>query len=539
MIHLTNISKQFGPKVLYRGASIQISPGSKIGLVGPNGAGKTTLFKIILGEEAIDEGTVAMSDRLTLGHFSQDVGEMQGRSILQEVLAGAGKVATIAEQLKACEEALERSAIEPLEDAAMTKLLEAYGDAQHAYEQADGYSLQARAEEICEGLGLKDRDRDVGSLSGGWKMRVALAQNLLRAPDVLLMDEPTNHLDIESILWMEKWLMEFPGALVMTSHDREFMNRIVTKVLEVSHQGIHHYSGNYDFYLTERTIRQTQLLAAHRKQSDMLAREEEFIARFGARASHAAQVQSRVKKLEKIERIEIPSDEKEIAFCFPVTPRGGNDVVKIESAGKTFAPDGKGRFLFKNVTSTIKRGDKVAVTGVNGAGKSTFLKCIIHELELTVGSTSLGAGISVGYFSQHALEVLNPNNTLIDEVHNRIPQSTIGFVRNLLGSFLFSGDDVFKKIAHLSGGEKSRLVLACILAQPVNLLVLDEPTNHLDMISRELLLEALQKFEGSIVFVSHDRHFLRSLATRVFDIRAHEMHVYDGTYSEYLSRSGQ
>jgi ATP-binding cassette subfamily F protein 3 len=353
---------------------------------------------------------------------------------------------------------------------------------------------------------------------------------------VLLADEPTNHLDLESIMWLEDWLRSYKGALLMTSHDRDFMNRIVSRVVEVSQQTIFSYSGNYDFYEREREIRKEQLLAAHKKQADMLAKEEEFIARFAARASHAAQVQSRVKKLEKIDRIEIPAEERAVQFEFPTPPRGGNDVVKFSKLGKIWPKDNGGeKIVFSNATGLVKRQDKVAVVGVNGAGKSTFLKMIAAGVDPSTGELNLGAGIQVGYFSQHSLEVLNPQKTIFDEIHDRIPEATIGFVRNLLGAFLFSGDDVHKKIGVLSGGEKSRVVLATLLAKPHNLLILDEPTNHLDIRSREMLLESLQKFDGTVMLVSHDRHFLRALASRVFELDRGEMRIYEGSYRDYLS----
>jgi ATP-binding cassette subfamily F protein 3 len=514
MIHLTNISKQYGSRVLYKDASFQVRPGDKIGLVGPNGAGKSTIFRLIMKEEGVDQGVVNIADKLVIGYFSQDVGEMHGRSALEEVKAGAGRISDLAHRITLMEKQLQDSAENPMSDDEMTDLLEKYGEAQLEFEQRGGYDLDSRAKEILTGLGIGpgDYERPVESFSGGWKMRIALARILALNPDVLLMDEPTNHLDLESIVWLEEWLIGFKGSLVMTSHDRVFMNRIVTRIVEAGNKTITTYSGNYDFYLREREIRRDQLLAAHQKQQDMLAKEEEFIARFAARASHAAQVQSRVKKLEKIERIEIPAEEKTIQFEFPTPPRSGNDVVKMDGLKKSW-PLAHGEFkpVFSGVNGVVRRLDKVAVVGVNGAS------------------------VRVGYFSQHSLEVLSPNKTIYDEVYDRIPQATIGFVRNLLGAFLFSGDDVYKKISVLSGGEKSRVVLATLLANPVNFLVLDEPTNHLDISSREILLKAIQNFDGTALLVSHDRHFLRSIANRVFEVDHGEMRIYEGNYDYYLS----
>lgn len=540
MIHLTNVTKQYGTRILYKDSSFQIRPGDKIGLVGPNGAGKTTIFRIITREEGIDSGDVNIADRLVIGYFSQDVGEMHGRSALEEAKAGAGRVSKLAGEIDKMQKRLEDSANNPLSDDDMTALLERYGEAQTEFEQRGGYDLESRAQAILTGLGIgpDQYDRPVETFSGGWKMRIALAKILLLNPDVLLMDEPTNHLDLESILWLEQWLRDFKGSLVMTSHDREFMNRIVTRITDISNKQITTYSGNYDFYLREREIRKDQLLAAHQKQNDMLAKEEEFIARFAARASHAAQVQSRVKKLDKIERIEIPAEDKIMKFEFPETPRSGNDVVKMAGLGKEYKLDGdKVKPVFSGVSGVVKRLDKIAVVGVNGAGKSTLLKIITGETEASHGECTLGAGVKVGYFSQHSLEVLNPNKTLFDEIHDRIPDATIGFVRNLLGAFLFSGDDVDKKIGALSGGEKSRVVLATILAKPVNFLVLDEPTNHLDIKSREVLLDAIQNFDGTVAIVSHDRHFLRSVVNRVFEVDHGELRVFEGNYDYYTSKT--
>ncbi len=539
MIHFSDITKQYGPRVLYKNASFQIRPNDRIGLVGPNGAGKTTIFRIVVGEERVDSGTISISDKAIIGYFSQDVGEMRGRSALEEVKAGAGRVSELAKTLETIGARLERAAEDPLDDDEMTALLEKYGEAQIEFEQRGGYDLDSRAKEILTGLriGPDDYDKPVESFSGGWKMRIALAKILALNPDVLLMDEPTNHLDLESIEWVETWLMNFKGALVMTSHDRDFMNRLTSRIVEIANKAITVYSGNYDFYLREREIRKDQLLASHQKQQDMLAKEEEFIARFAARASHAAQVQSRVKKLEKIDRIEIPAEEKVARFDFPSPPRSGNDVVKIDHLGKEWRTDnGKTKQVFGNVSAVVRRLDRVAVVGVNGAGKSTLLKCIAGMTEPTSGTSTLGANVKMGYFSQHSLDVLNENKTLFDEIHDRIPDATIGYVRNLLGAFLFSGDDIYKKVGVLSGGEKSRLILATILASPVNFLILDEPTNHLDIKTREVLLNAIQNFDGTVMLVSHDRHFLRAISKRVFEVGRGELKIYEGGYEYYRSQ---
>jgi ATP-binding cassette subfamily F protein 3 len=539
MIHLSNMTRQHGDRVLFKNASFQILPGSRSGLVGPNGAGKTTLFRLITGEEHADSGEISCGKNTVIGYFSQDVGEMAGRSALEEVMAASARTVALGMELRAMETAMG----EPMPDDAMADLLARYGDAHEEFEHRGGYDLEARAQAVLTGLGIGPDayGRPVETFSGGWKMRIALAKILTINPDVLLLDEPTNHLDVESIVWLEEWLAsEFKGALLMTSHDRDFMNRLVTRVIEVANGAITTYGGNYDFYLREREIRREQLLASHRRQQEMLEKEEEFIARFAARASHAAQVQSRVKKLEKIERIEIPAEQRLIRFEFSEPPRSGDDVFRIDNLGKAWQlPEGGDKSVFGGVSGSIRRGDKIAVVGVNGAGKSTFLKVLAGQTEPTAGSVTLGANVNLGYFSQHAMDVLDPKKSVFETVQDALPTATIGVLRNLCAAFLFQGDDVDKRIDKLSGGEKSRVVLATLLARPLNLLILDEPTNHLDIQSREVLLDALQKFAGTVVLVSHDRHFLRSLVTRVFAIDHGEMVPYEGDYDYYLFKSGQ
>ncbi|UOF02495.1 ABC-F family ATP-binding cassette domain-containing protein [Bdellovibrio reynosensis] len=536
MIHLSNISKQHGNKILYKNGSFQINAGEKIGLVGPNGAGKTTIFRIITGEEGVDGGTISKSDRTVIGYFSQNIEEMKGRSAIEEVKSAVGNIGDMQARMQEFEAKLCDPDLDPDE---MNKILETYGELQAEFERLGGYDLESRAAEILTGLGIgpDDYHRPSESFSGGWKMRIALAKILVLNPEVLLMDEPTNHLDVESIVWLEEWLVNFKGAILMTSHDRDFMNRLVSKIVEIANKTITVYGGNYDFYERERDIRKEQLIAAAKRQEDMLAKEEEFIARFAARASHAAQVQSRVKKLEKIDRIEIPPEEAEIKFEWPVPPRGGDEVVKLEGLGKIWQrDDGKEKLVFSGANALVKRMDRIAVVGVNGAGKSTMLKIIAGHTEATNGKSTLGASINVGYFSQNSLDVLDPKATILDEVHSRIPNAGMGFVRSLLGAFKFSGEEAEKKISILSGGEKSRVVLACILAQPVNLLILDEPTNHLDIKSREVLLEAIKNFPGTVMIVSHDRHFLREVTTRVFEVDKSQLRIYEGNYEYYAHK---
>lgn len=536
MLGLSNVSKNQGGRTLYSSANFQAQPGDHIGLVGPNGAGKTTIFRILTGEEAVDGGQVIRPSSLTLGYFSQDVGEMRGRSVLEETIAGVEDLAHLKIRIAEMEVRLG----EPMDDDAMATLLEEYGEAQALFESRGGYDLDVRAQEILSGLGfsIDDFQRSVEHFSGGWKMRIALARILLLKPDALLMDEPTNHLDMESIMWLEEWLSEFKGILIMTSHDRTFMNRVVNKIVEISHGNVTTYAGNYDFYEREREIRKEQLLASFRRQQEMLAKEEEFIARFAARASHAAQVQSRVKKLDKIDRIEIPPEEKMVKFQFNKPPRSGDDVVKMNALGKTWlSTDGHSKRVFSGVTGLVRRLDKIALVGVNGAGKSTLLKIIAGQTDPSEGIAALGASVEMGYFSQHALDVLKPNWTILEQLQSVAPNASIGTLKTLLGAFLFSDDEVNKKISVLSGGEKSRVVLACILIRPVNFIILDEPTNHLDIRSREILMDALRDFEGTVLVVSHDRHFLAQITNRVFRIDHGEMQIYEGGFKEYLSSS--
>ena len=537
MINLQNVKVTHGKRILFQNAGFLVRPGDKIGLVGPNGAGKTTVFRLIVGEETPDEGEILVNAGVVIGYFSQSVGEMAGHSALAEVQAGAGKVYELGRQLQEMEQRM----ADP-DGAADDALMDRYGRVQEEFMHLDGYELETKAQTVLNGLGIgPDRwDQPVESFSGGWKMRISLARILLLNPDVLLIDEPTNHLDIESILWLETWLKEFKGALVMTTHDREFMTKICSRIVEVAGETITTYSGDYDFYLQERVLRREQLLASQRRQQAMLAKEEEFIARFAARASHAAQVQSRVKTIDKIERIVVPPDLKVIKFRFEPVKRSGDIVVSFENLSKSWPRPGQEPLeVLSGFTGSVHRTNKIALAGVNGAGKSTFLKVISGLTEPTGGVCTLGAGVQLGYFSQYSCDVLKPERTVFEEVQERLPMASIGTIKNLLGAFQFSGDDTDKKVSILSGGEKTRVMLACLLATPVNFLVLDEPTNHLDIASREVLLEALQEFDGTVLIVSHDRFFLHHLANRVIDIEHGRLRIYEGDYDYYLRKSAE
>jgi ATPase subunit of ABC transporter with duplicated ATPase domains len=537
MISLSNINKQYGKQLVFVDASFQLNPGEKVGLVGPNGAGKTTLFRMIVGEEDPDDGEVSVPKRLTIGYFRQDVEEMKGRSVLDEAIAGSGRAGDLHHQLEALQHALE----DPARADDMDRILMQFGEVQEEYEHLGGYTIEAQAREVLHGLGFQDDqiDGDVGALSGGWKMRVALARVLLGRPDVLLMDEPTNHLDIESIIWLEQFLKSFAGALLMTSHDREFMNRLVSKIAEIDLGEIISYSGNYDFYERERTIREANQQAAFARQQSMLAKEQRFIDRFKTHAAKAAQVQSRIKALDKIDKIELPRKRQVVKFDFRVPPRSGEMVAMIEDLDKSYGP----RVIYKGFNLTIRRGERWAVMGRNGAGKTTLLKMIAGASEPDAGTVRLGASLNMGYFAQQSLDVLDPDLTVIDQLQNDFPQDGLGSLRSLAGAFQFSGDDVDKKIRALSGGEKSRLAMARMLYNPPNFLVLDEPTNHLDLATKEMLVEKLKDFEGTMIFVSHDRVFLRGLGSRVLELGGEtgterNPRVYPGSYVEYVQTIG-
>jgi ATPase subunit of ABC transporter with duplicated ATPase domains len=537
MISFSNIQKQYGKQLIFVEASFQLNPGEKVGLVGPNGAGKTTLFRMIVGEETADDGDISVPRKLTIGYFRQDVGEMAGRPVLDEAIAGSGRVGDLHHELTELQHAME----DPEKADQMDKILDRFGEVQEEYEHLGGYTLEAQAREVLAGLGFADDqvDGDVGALSGGWKMRVALARVLLGRPDVLLMDEPTNHLDIESIVWLEQFLKEYQGTLLMTSHDREFMNRIVAKIVEIDEGEIITYSGNYDFYERERAIRETNQQAAFARQQAMLAKEQRFIERFKTHAAKAAQVQSRIKALDKIDKIELPKKRQVVKFDFRVPPRSGDLVAVLEDMDKAYGQ----RVIYKGFNFTIRRGERWAVMGRNGAGKSTLLKIIAGASEADRGIVKLGASLTMGYFAQQALDILDPDLTVIEQLQKDFPKDAIGSLRTLAGAFQFSAEEADKKIRALSGGEKSRLAMARMLYHPPNFLVLDEPTNHLDLATKEMLVEALKDFEGTMIFVSHDRMFLRGLASRVLELGGEsgterEPRLYPGSYIEYVAALG-
>ena len=533
MIRLENISRQNGHQILFIEASAALQRGEKIGLVGPNGAGKTTLFRMITGQDLPDEGQVGVDRGVTIGYFSQDVGEMSGHSAVAEVMEGAGPVSQVAAELKELEAAM----ADPDRLDEIEQLVERYGEVQGRFEELDGYALEGRAREVLAGLSFTEEmmDGDVGNLSGGWKMRVALARILLMRPDCMLLDEPSNHLDIESLIWLESFLKGYEGAILMTSHDREFMNRIVNKIIEIDAGSLTTYSGDYEFYEQQRAQNAQQQQAQFERQQAMLAKEIKFIERFKARASHAAQVQSRVKKLEKIERVEPPKRREAVAFDFPPAPRSGDDVAMLKGVSKSYGA----RSIYDGFDFSIRRRERWCIMGVNGAGKSTLLKLIAGASDPDAGSVTIGGSVKMGYFAQHAMELLDGDRTVFESLEDSFPQAGQGSLRALAGCFGFSGDDVEKKCRVLSGGEKARLVMAKMLYDPPNFLVLDEPTNHLDMMTKEMLIKALAEYDGTMLFVSHDRHFLAALSNRVLELTPEGIHQYGGGYTEYVARTGQ
>jgi ATPase subunit of ABC transporter with duplicated ATPase domains len=533
MIRLENISKQNSSQLLFVEASAALFKGEKVGLVGPNGAGKTTLFRMITGQEQPDEGQVSVDRGITIGYFSQDVGEMGGRSAVAEVMDGVGPVSAVAAELKTLEAAM----MDPERADEMDEIVARYGEVQARFEELDGYALDGRAREVLDGLGFSQEmmDGDVSKLSGGWKMRVALAQILLMRPDAMLLDEPSNHLDLESLIWLEEFLKGYEGALMMTSHDREFMNRIVTKIVEIDGGSLTTYSGDYEFFAAQRALNEKHQQAQFERQQAMLAKEISFIERFKARASHAAQVQSRVKKLDKIERVEPPRRRQTVLFEFAPAPRSGDDVISIKGVHKAYAS----RTIYEGFDFHVRRKERWCVMGINGAGKSTLLKLVAGAAKPDQGAVAIGVGVKMGYFAQHAMEVLEGDLTVFEMLERSFPQAGQGSLRALAGCFGFSGDDVEKRCRVLSGGEKARLAMALMLYDPPNLLVLDEPTNHLDMATKEMLITALSQFEGTMLFVSHDRHFLAALSNRVLELTPDGIHRYEGGYTEYVARTGQ
>jgi ATPase subunit of ABC transporter with duplicated ATPase domains len=550
MIALNKVTKQYGRQILFVDASFQLNPGEKVGLVGPNGAGKTTIFRLIDGEESPDDGDVSLPSKITIGYFRQDAAEATGRSALAETVAGAGEVAELGAELIELEHAL----ADPEQADRLDEILDRFGHIQARYQQLGGYQLEARAQEILAGLGFSPEmvAGDVARLSGGWRMRVALARILLLRPDVLLLDEPTNYLDLESILWLEQFIRGYPGAVLMTTHDREFLNRVVSRIVEIDGGTLTSYSGNYDFYEQQRALAAAQQEAQYQRQQAMLAKEMRFVERFKAQAAKAAQVQSRVKKLEKLELIEPPRRQKEVTFEFREPPRSGDDVIKVAELSKGYGS----RKIYDHFNLLVRRGERWAVMGENGAGKSTLLKMIAGALVPDAGEVVLGASLRMGYFAQHTPEresrvrnsdgsegspdTAGADQTVLESLTDFAPTAGRGVLTNLAAAFGFGGSDVEKPLRVLSGGERARLALAKLMHNVPNLLVLDEPTNHLDLATKAMLVRTLSRFSGTMIFVSHDRAFLRGLATRILELSpTGEKRIYPGSYDEYVASTGR
>jgi ATP-binding cassette, subfamily F, member 3 len=531
MVQLSSAGKHFGPKTLFEGLDWLLTPGQRVGLVGGNGTGKSTLLKILAGLETLDAGSLSSAKGTTFGYLPQDGLSLSGRTVMEECLSVFERLLDIEKEMEALQHQM--AELDHTSEE-YQRVIDRYHRIETEFHGHEGYSLEAQAGAVLNGLGFsrEDAKRPTGEFSGGWQMRLALAKLLLIKPDLLLLDEPTNHLDLEARNWLEQYLNDYPGAFVLVSHDRYFLDVTVNKILEIWNRRTNFYTGNYDKFLKQKTERRDQLVAAAKTQQDRIQHLEVFINRFRYTATKAKQVQSRIKELEKIERIELPPDEKTIHFTFPQPPASGRNVAEFQGVAKSYGE----KQVFSRVNFFIHRGDRVGLVGVNGAGKSTLIKLLAGAEPATSGECRLGHNVQVDYFAQDQYKALDPEARLIDDLASVAPAALSGQtqLRSLLGSFLFSADDAFKRIGVLSGGERNRYALARMLLQPPNFLLLDEPTNHLDLQAKDVLLEALRKFTGTVVFVSHDRYFIDALATRIFEIEGGEVRDYPGNYEDYL-----
>ena len=531
MLQLNSAGKRYGHKLLFEGADLLITPRDRVGLVGANGTGKTTLLKVFAGLETVEYGSVSTAKGISWGYLPQDGLTLSGQTVFAACLAVFARLQDMErelEQLTSSMAELDHTSAE------YEQVAERYHRIEHEFRTHDGYAIEAQVGTVLAGLGFRPEDwhRQTDEFSGGWQMRIALAKLLLQKPNLLLLDEPTNHLDLESRNWLEEYLSDYPYAFVLISHDRYFLDVTVNRIIEIWNKKIWAYAGNYEKYLSQKTQRKEQLEAAYRNQRERIEQLEVFINRFRYQATKAKQVQSRIKELEKMERISLPEEEKTIHFSFPQPKPSGRSVVEFLDVAKSYGAKG----VFSGVNFIVERGDRIALVGVNGAGKSTLIKLLAGTEPLTKGELSLGHNVQSDYFAQDQYKELDQDARILDDLGRVAPSSRETELRNLLGCFLFSGDDVFKRIGVLSGGERNRYALLRMLLHPANFLLLDEPTNHLDMRAKDVLLEALSKYTGTVVFVSHDRYFIDKLATRVIEIGGGRVEVYPGNYEDFLWR---
>jgi ATP-binding cassette, subfamily F, member 3 len=529
MIQLTGAGKRYGPKILFESVDWMITPNDRVGVVGANGTGKSSILKVLAGLDGLDSGTISTQKGVTLGYLPQEGLSLSGRSVFAECMTVFADLRALEEEQEALTQRM--AELDPA-SAEYERVADRFHRAESEFQARDGYAVEAQVGSVLSGLGFPQRDwkRRTEEFSGGWQMRIALAKLLLAKPNLLLLDEPTNHLDLEARNWLEDYLSSYPNAFVLVSHDRFFLDITVRKIVELWNKGLHFYTGGYSRYEQQKNERRAQLRAAYENQQDRIRQLEAFINRFRYQATKAKQVQSRIKEMERIERIEIPPEEKSIHFSFPQPKPSGRIVAEFKDVAKSYGD----HRVFSGVDFIIERGDRVALVGVNGAGKSTLIKILAGAEPLTSGAYTLGHNAHPDYFAQDQYKELDPDAKLIDDLGTVAPRATNTELRSILGCFLFSEDDVFKPIGVLSGGERNRYALARMLMMPSNFLLLDEPTNHLDMRAKDVLLTALQEYTGTVVFVSHDRYFIDKLATRVFEVEDGRVHVFGGNYEDFL-----